>query len=96
MGFQLIEKESELSHRGGCMVIASDNQNFSSAIDELQGPELRHWAIEQAARRGIAEPGISNMPQAYPVDREGTPITDPLKQAIASYRTDVQVSTGRI
>lgn len=76
------------------VTITSDLPQHNLAIMELQSADARKLAIQHAGGRGITN-ARCEMPSApYPVDADGQPVVDPIKQKIASYRVDVPISTG--
>jgi len=74
------------------VVIESDAPDGGDAYTELRGPDCRRMAIMHAAKQGLAQPGVNNVPTTYPVDKDGKEITDP---AAPFYRFRADVSVTR-
>lgn len=85
-------------------VEARRRDNFSLAIEDLQGTPARHLAISFAAQQGVPDPRQNgNVVGPYPVNSEGTPLENVVDQAgqplpqqdprmqPAAYRVDVPV-----
>jgi len=69
---------------------------LSKQISELTEGPARKMAIAIAQVRGISDPRINGFGgAAFPVDQEGRPLTDPIKQKIHEYHADIPVC-GRL
>lgn len=92
MALHAIDNLCKLSNTGGKITLTSDKRELPLAIEELQSADARKLACQIAARRGLADPRVNDMAvRPYPVDLQGEVVVDQTKQAIASYRVDIQI-----
>ena len=81
----------------GCAVIESNlggPENWSAAIEELQSPEAKNLAIQEATKRGVSGAAAGLVGGSYPVDARGNIIDKPSQDAsiINGYRIDIPVA----
>jgi hypothetical protein len=86
----------------GRAVIESDlggSGNWSQAIEELQSPSAKQFAIQEATKRGIAGAAVGVSGGSYPVDFDGNPIEPsetgqwPDASLIGGFRIDIPVAS---
>lgn len=91
-------------HSTAIIVVESTSDNFPQAIDELKDAAARNLAVSYAAKNGIADPSINDIPVGpYAINCDGKPIEGldpamdklppdhPKKQPVA-YRTEIKVT----
>ena len=87
----VVEEQCRVAGRQGTLVLESGDRTLVSQRDAKQ------FAIAEAARRGMARPGISKMSGAYAVDAEGN-IAQLGSGAAANgdlrYRCDFEMTEG--
>ena len=91
MALSVIE-EKDANDTTMVVVIESDKEDGGLAYTELRGPDCRRLAIMHAAKQGLSQPGINNMPITYPVDKKGNEI---VTTGTPHYRFRADVSVTR-
>jgi hypothetical protein len=79
----------------GQVCVRSDCKELTKAIEELQGPAARQFALNHAQKMGMSKAGCGIVPSPYPVDGNGEMMVNSLRaDNVAYYQVEIPLQAS--